>query len=99
MTETIIVHNSDADRLGRRQISRKNVLFKKKENLNIIIQYYFIQLNFAPLSYCSTFDTSWKLKNKAINFFQINLELIDILMGFVVVWHGGNIILRQCPLF
>ena len=77
----------------------KMVCFKKKENLNFVIQYFFIQFNFAPVSYCRTFDTSWKLKKKAIIFFQINLEMTDILMGFVVVCHGGNIILRQYQLF
>ena len=31
-----VVHNSDADRLGRRQISRKNVLFKEKKKISIL---------------------------------------------------------------
>ena len=60
----------------------KMFCLKEKENLNFIIQYYFIHLNFAPLSCCSTFYTPWKLKNKAIIFFQNQPRTDRYLDGF-----------------
>ena len=76
--------------------------FKKKRKSQFYRPILFHSIYFTRQSFCSTLDSSWKLKNKTIYSFQINLELIGILMGL----HGFRlratvemIILRQCHLF
>ena len=95
---------------GGRLMCRKNqwrFLFKK-ENLSLIIQYYFIQFILHPCHFAAhlTFRGNWRVKlSLFIFFFQINQELIGILMGLhgfrcatVEICHMAPICL-QCQLF